>query len=188
MASDPQQRLTIEEYLAFERSSETRHDYFEGEIFDMAGTSRRHSLISGNIFREIGNQIRGRRTCEVHSESLRVRTPKDLFTYPDVVVVCGEPKFADSEFDTLLNPTVIVEVLSPSTAGYDRNTKSLAYRAIPSVTEYVLVAQERIFVEHLVRQPEGWFLRELTSLEQILELRSIDCRLPLRDIYERVFD
>lgn len=189
MASDPRQRLTIEEYLAFERASETKHDYFDGEIFDMSGASRKHSLISGNIFGEIRSQIRGRRTCEVHSESLRVRTPDDLFTYPDVLVICGEPRFDDSHFDTLLNPTVIVEVLSPSTAGYDRNTKSLSYRLIPSLTEYVLVAQERIFVEHLVRQPgEGWFLRELTSLEQALDLRAIDCRLPLKDIYERVFD
>lgn len=189
MATDPQQCLSIAEYLAFERQSEARNDYFEGEMFAMSGASRKHSLISGNIFGEVRNQIRGRRTCEAHTESMRVRAPNNLFTYPDVVVVCGEPEFDDEEFDTLLNPTVIVEVLSPSTAGYDRGIKSEAYRSISSLVEYVLVAQERVHVEHLVRQgSEGWLLREMTSLEDIVDLRSIGCRLTLREIYERVFE
>jgi Uma2 family endonuclease len=189
MASDPRQRLTIEEYLAFERQSETKHDYFDGELFDMTGTSRKHSLISGNIFREIGNQIRGRRDCEVHSDSMRVRTPGDLFTYPDVVVACGQPNFDDAEFDTLLDPTVIVEVLSPSTAGYDRGIKSISYRSISSLAEYVLVAQDRIHIEHLIRRPgEGWLLREMKDPKDVLDLQSIGCRISLKDIYERVFD
>ena len=188
MATDPQQRLTIQEYLAFERQSEIKHDYFEGEVFAMSGASRLHSLITGNIFGEIRNQLKGR-PCEVHSESLRVRTPEDLFTYPDVVAVCGEPQFADTEFDTLLNPVVIVEVLSPTTEGYDRGLKSARYRSIPTLVEYVLVAQDRCHVEHLVRQTDGghWLLEEISDLSGTLDLLSIGCRLPLTEIYDRVY-
>ncbi len=187
MASDPQQRLTIQEYLSFERESELKHDYWEGETFAMSGASRAHGLITGNLSGEIRNQLKGR-PCETYSESMRVRTPGDLFTYPDVVVVCGPPRFADSEFDTLLNPTLIIEVLSPSTEGYDRGLKSSRYRAIPSLAEYVLVAQDRCHVEHLVRQPDGghWLLEEIAELGAALELPSIGCRLPLAEIYERV--
>lgn len=187
MASEPRQRLTIEEYLAFERQSETRHDYLGGEIFAMTGASRIHNLISGNIFGEIRNQLR-RRPCEVYTEAMRVRAPADLFTYPDVVVVCGKPSFDDLEFDTLLNPTVIFEVLSPSTEAYNRGIKSERYRAIPSLSEYVLVAQERIHIEHYIRQASGrWLLEELANLGETLELPSIDCRLSVAEIYEQVF-
>ncbi|HEV2855927.1 MAG TPA: Uma2 family endonuclease [Thermoanaerobaculia bacterium] len=188
MATDPHQRLTIQEYLAFERQSETKHDYFDGEIFAMSGASRIHGLITGNIFGEIRNQLKGR-PCEVYSESMRVRTPDDLFTYPDVVAVCGEPRFDDTEFDTLLNPMLIVEVLSPTTEGYDRGIKSARYRALPTLVEHVLVAQDRCHVEHLVRQTDGghWLLEELSDLDGLLELPSIGCRLPLAEIYDRVF-
>ena len=188
MATDPRQRLTIQEYLAFERQSEIKHDYLEGEIFAMNGASRLHGLITGNLFGEIRNQLKGR-PCEVYAESMRVRTPDDLFTYPDVVAVCGEPQFDDTEFDTLLNPMLIVEVLSPTTEGYDRGLKSSRYRSIPTLVEYVLVAQDRCHVEHLVRQTDGghWLLEEIPELGGILELPSIGCRLPLTEIYDRVF-
>jgi len=187
MASDPHRRLTIPEYLAFERQAETKNDYLDGEVFAMAGASRAHNLVAGNVFGEIRNQLRGR-PCEVYTENMRVKTPGDLFTYPDVVVVCGEPKFDDSELDTLLNPILIVEVLSPSTEAYDRGIKSERYRAIPSLAEYVLVAQERAHIEHLLRQDaDRWLLEELSDLGQTLELPAIGCRLPLVDVYERVF-
>jgi Uma2 family endonuclease len=187
MPSEPQQRLTIEEYLAFERQSETKHDYLDGEIFAMTGASRIHNLIAGNIFGEIRTQLR-KRPCEVYTEAMRVRASADLFTYPDVVVVCGEPSFDDSEFDTLLNPTVIFEVLSPSTEAYNRGIKSEHYRAIPSLSEYVLVAQKRIHIEHYVRKESGWWLlKEMSNLGEELELPSIDCRLSLAEIYEQVF-
>jgi Uma2 family endonuclease len=188
MATDPRQRLTIQEYLAFERQSETKHDYFEGEIFAMSGASRIHNLIAGNIFGEIRNQLRGR-PCEAYMEAMRVRTLDDLFTYPDVVAVCGEPQFADTEFDTLLNPVLIVEVLSPTTEGYDRGLKSSRYRSIPTLVEYVLVAQDCCHIEHLVRQTDGghWLLEEISDLGGTLELQSIGCRLPLTEIYDRVF-
>jgi Uma2 family endonuclease len=188
MATDPHQRLTIPEYLAFERQSETRHDYLDGEVFAMTGASRPHNLIAGNIFREIGNQLR-RRSCEVYMEAMRVRTPAGLFTYPDVVAVCGEPRFDDIHFDTLLNPTLLVEVLSPSTEAYDRKTKTVQYRSIPSLEEYLLVAQDQIRIERWSKDGEDeWQSQDLTGLEQILELPSIRCRLLLGDIYERVFE
>jgi Uma2 family endonuclease len=188
MASEPRQRLTVEEYLAFERQSETKHEYLDGEIFAMAGTTRLHNLVAGNVFGEIRNQLKGR-PCEPYTDNMRVRTPSSgLFTYPDVVVACGEPRFEDSELDTVLNPTLIAEVLSPSTEAYDRGIKAERYRSIPSLSEYVLVAQDRVHVEHYVRQAgEKWLLEELSELEQTLELPSIGCRLPLGDIYERVF-
>jgi Uma2 family endonuclease len=186
MATDPHQRLTIAEYLAFERQSEMRHDFLDGEIFAMTGASRIHNLIAGNVFREIGNQLR-RRSCEAYMEAMRVRTPAGLFTYPDVVVVCGEPRFDDTRFDTLLNPTLIVEVLSPSTEAYDRRTKSDHYRSIPSLAEIVLVAQDQPRIEHSSRQETGWRRNDLTSLEHRLEMPSIGCELLLHDVYERVF-
>jgi Uma2 family endonuclease len=187
MASDPHRRLTIPEYLACERQAETKNDYVDGEVFAMAGASRAHNLIAGNVFGEIRNQIRGR-ACEAYTENMRVRTPDDLFTYPDVAVVCGEPRFDDSELDTLLNPILIVEVLSQSTEAYDRGIKSERYRSIPSLAEYVLVAQERVHVEHLLRQgTDRWLLEELSDLGRTLELPAIGCRLPLSDVYERVF-
>jgi Uma2 family endonuclease len=188
MASEPKRRLTVEEYLALERQSETKNEYLDGEVFAMAGVTRIHNLVAGNLFGEIRNQLKGR-PCEPYTGDMRVRTPNsDLFTYPDVVVACGEPRFDDSELDTLLNPTLIVEVLSPSTEAYDRGIKAERYRSISSLSEYVLVAQDRIHVEHYVRQTgDRWLLEELSDLGQTLELPSIGCRLPLGDIYERVF-
>jgi Uma2 family endonuclease len=190
MATDPRQRLTIAEYLALERQAETRHDYLDGEVFAMTGASRAHNLIAGNVFREIANQVR-RRPCEVYTGDMRVRTPAGLFTYPDVVAVCGEPRFDDSQSDTLLNPTLIVEVLSASTEAYDRGTKAAQYRSLPSLAEYVLVAQDQVRVEHWSRQPADgapeWLRKDLTALTERLELPSIGCRVRVGDIYERVF-
>lgn len=187
MATDPHPRLTIPEYLAFERQSELRHEYLGGEVFAMTGASWTHGLISGNIFGEIGNQLR-RRPCEAYHVGMRVRTPAGLFAYPDVAVVCGEPRFDDSELDTLLNPTLIVEVLSPSTEAYDRGKKAKQYGSIPTLKEYVLVAQDRIRVEQWTRDGgDPWQPRELTSLSEMLDLPSIRCQILLSDVYERVF-
>ncbi|HEY3567466.1 MAG TPA: Uma2 family endonuclease [Thermoanaerobaculia bacterium] len=188
MATDPQKRLTIPEYLAFERQSELRHEYLDGEVFAMTGASRAHNLIAGNIFGELWSQLK-KRPCEAYKEGMRVRTPAGLFTYPDVAVVCGEPRFDDVEFDTLLNPTLIVEVLSPSTEAYDRGTKAKQYGSIPTLKEYVLVAQSRILVEQWTRNGEDgdWQRSELIRPEDALELRSIRCQLLLSGVYERVF-
>jgi Uma2 family endonuclease len=188
MATDPKQRLTVQEYLILERQSETKSDYLAGEVFAMTGASRKHNLISGNIFAALHTQLSGS-ACEVYTGDMRMRTPTDLLTYPDVVAVCGEPRFGDDEFDTLINPTLIVEVLSKSTEAYDRLTKLDHYRGIPSLAEVVLVAQDRPHVEHWLRQEDGrWLIEEIEDLGRTLDLPSVECTLALRTIYRRVHD
>jgi len=175
-----------EEYLVRERTSSERHEYFRGEMFAMSGVSYEHSLISTNILGRLHHDLRGR-NCAVHGSDMRVKVSSTgLYTYPDVSVVCGNPQFDDSHVDTLLNPIVIVEVLSPSTEAYDRGVKSSQYRRLESLQEYVLVSQERVCVERFVRQGDEWLLRESSSLDDSLRLDSINCTITLRDIYERV--
>jgi Uma2 family endonuclease len=189
MATEPHQRLSIQEYLALERQAEGKHEYLDGEMFAMSGASRRHNRIVLNVGKGLDSALE-ERGCDVFVSDMRVLTPDNkFFTYPDVVAVCGEPRFADAEVDTLLNPEVIVEVLSPSTEDYDRGTKFDHYRSISSLTEYVLVAQDRVQVEHYLRQTNDDWLKlvELDSLEQMLELQSVGCRLSLRNIYNRAF-
>lgn len=186
MATDPKQRLTIQEYLALERQAETKSDYLDGEMFAMSGASREHNLISGNVFAALHTQL-AEDTCEVYASDMRLRTPDHLLTYPDVVVVCGEPRFGDSELDTLLNPTVIVEVLSKSTESYDRLTKLDHYKRISSLAEILLVAQERPRVEHWVRQGDGrWIVEDIEDLGATVELPSIRCELSLETMYRKV--
>jgi len=187
MATEPRQRLTIQEYLVLERQAETKSDYLDGEMFAMSGASRKHNLVGINIASSLHQQLSGR-DCEVYANDMRVRTPSDLLTYPDVVAVCGEPRFEDDEVDTLLNPVLIVEVLSKSTEAYDRVTKLDHYRLISSVTEIVLVAQDRPRIEQWRRQGDGqWLVEGIEGLERMIELSSIQCTLPLKTIYQRVF-
>lgn len=186
MATDPKQRLTIQEYLTLERQSETKSDYLDGEVFAMAGASREHNLISLRIASSLDTQL-DEEDCEVYAHDMRVRTPDDLLTYPDVVVVCGERWFDDSEVDTLLNPIVIAEVLSPSTEDYDRLTKLEHYRKFPSLAEVLLIAQDRARVEHWVRQGDGrWMVEDIEDLEAVVELPSIGCSLDLKKVYRGV--
>lgn len=187
MPAMPKPLLTPEEYLARERRAETKSEYLRGEVFAMAGASRAHNLITSNLVFTIGGQLRDR-PCEVYTSDMRVKvSPTGLYTYPDVVVVCGEPQFEDAQADTLLNPKVIVEVLSPSTADYDRGGKFTHYRRLTSLQEYLLVSQDRPLVEHYVRQsPDEWLLAERSSLQDHLDLPSIECRLPLAEIYLKV--
>ena len=187
MSTQPQTYLTPEEYLAFEREAEVKHEYYAGEIFAFARASRQHNLMVANVIRELGNEVKGR-PCEVYPSDMRVRvSPKGLYTYPDITVVCGEARFGDEHSDTLLNPTVIVEVLSPSTEGYDRGEKFEHYRKLESLKEYLVIAQERHHVERHVRQSEGqWLLSETDSVDDVIELPSIACRLAVADIYEKV--
>jgi Uma2 family endonuclease len=184
--ADVKTRYTPQEYLAFERKSPIKHEYYDGEIFAMSGVSREHNLIAGNLFREMSLQLRGR-PCEAYISDVRVRvSPAGPYTYPDVVAVCGERRFEDSEVDTLLNPNVIVEVLSPTTEAYDRGKKFAHYRRLESLREYVLIAQDQVCVERYTRQGDEWLLTELTRLEDTLRLESIGCAVGLREIYERV--
>jgi Uma2 family endonuclease len=187
MSTQTKHLISPEEYLAIERNAEVRSEFYRGEMFPMVGGSRLHSLIKSNIARSLGNQLQSR-DCEVHSSDLRVKSPAMAsYMYPDVLVLCGEPELEDHHLDTLLNPVVIFEVLSPSTEAYDRGDKSVQYRTIESLREYVLVSQQVSRVEQLVRQDSGgWLLTETDQLDDVLELPSIGCRLPLREIYAKV--
>jgi Uma2 family endonuclease len=187
MSSQPETYLTPEEYLAIERRAETKSEYFNGEMFAMVGASRKHNLISTNIVISVGQQLKNR-PCEIYTSDMRVKIPATgLYTYPDVTVACGEPKFEDEFVDTLLNPTLIVEVLSASTASYDRIKKFGYYRTIESLAEYLLVAQDEYKVEQYAKQQDGrWLLTDIRSLEGVVEMVSIQCRLALADVYDRV--
>jgi Uma2 family endonuclease len=181
-----QPRLTPEEYLALERQAKHRSEYVNGRVCAMAGASRAHNLIVGNTFSELRAQLRGR-PCEAYVNDMRVKvSPTGLYTYPDVVALCGEPRFEDTQMDTLLNPNVIIEVLSDSTEGYDRGEKFAHYRRLQSLQEYVLIAQDKARVEHYARAGEHWMLTEVSSLEGVLTLASVGCAIPLHEIYERV--
>ena len=179
--------VTPEEYLALERKAEYKSEYLHGEIFAMTGASRKHNLIAVNIAGELNRQLKGK-SCEVYASDMRVKVAASgLYTYPDVVVVCGQPQFEDDYFDTLLNPTVLFEVLSKTTERYDRIAKSGYYRALESLAEHLLVAQDEIRVEQYVKQAdERWALAETRSIEGTIELHSIGCSLALEDIYDKV--
>ena len=192
--------LTPEEYIALERKAipdadTVRSEYVKGEIIAMSGASRAHNLITNNISGELRNLLKGS-GCETYANEMRVSTPLTTsYFYPDVVVVCEEPQFEDDVFDTLLNPVLLVEVLSPSTEAYDRGEKFAHYRQVTSLREYVLVSQDQIRVEHFHRHEKqgttpvtgnDWIFRDFQELEQILSLTSIQCELPLQEIYERV--
>ncbi|MDQ3753430.1 MAG: Uma2 family endonuclease [Acidobacteriota bacterium] len=177
---------TIEEYLSFERASEIKHEYVDGQTVAMVGASRAHNLITGNVSRRLGNQLEGK-PCETYSSDMRVKTTATDYTYPDVIVVCEEPEFEDREVDTLLNPTVIVEVLSKSTEKRDRVEKFADYRGIAHLKEYILISQDKMHVEHYVRQPDNeWRLYDVNEPGGKIRIESIDCELLLSEVYERV--
>jgi len=187
MSSQPKPYLTPEEYLALERTAAYKSEYFRGEVLAMAGASPTHVLMVSNIVAALHGQLR-RRPCAVYATDLRLKVlASGLYTYSEVVVVCGEPQFDDDQRDTMVNPALIVEVLSESTQDYDRGGKFAQYRKIPSFVEYVLVAQDECHVEHFVKQADGlWLLSETDRLEDVLTLSSIECTLFLSDIYEKV--
>ena len=187
MSFELKPRVTSEEYLTLERKAERKSEYFNGEIFAMAGASPQHVLIVTNVVSELRSQLKTR-PCTVYSTDLRLKvSATGMYTYPDVIVVCGEPQFDDDHKDTLLNPTLIVEVLSESTKDYDRGGKFEQYRMIESFVEYVLIAQNKRHVEHFVRQADNrWLLSETNRLEDTIELTSIACNLMLTEVYDKV--
>ena len=187
MSSIPKHFLNAEEYLAFERRSQFRSEFYQGEMFAMTGASRKHNLITLNIARRISEAL-DNRPCETYSNDMRVKVSlSGLYTYPDVVATCESPQFEDDFVDTLLNPQAIVEVVSESTESYDRGKKFAHYRRIPSLKDYLLVSQDRVMVEHYMREPNNrWLLTEISQLEESVNLLSIDCRLRLADIYAKV--
>jgi Uma2 family endonuclease len=178
--------VTPEDYLARERQAETKSEYYDGEIFAMAGGNPEHSLISANVGAELNRQL-FEKPCRVYNSDLRVRATESTYVYPDVTVVCGEPVFDDPDTDVLLNPTVIVEVLSETTEAWDRGGKFERYRERESLQEYLLVAQDRAHLERYARQPRGeWLLSVVDGLDKALELPSLGCRLELARVYHMV--
>ena len=178
--------LTPEQYLEIEERSEVRHEYYRGEMFAMAGTTEEHCLIAGNIFGELRNRFEGR-PCKVFQSEMRVKVrATGLYTYPDVVAVCGPTQFDQAKKTTLINPMVVVEVLSPSTELYDRTTKLDHYKAIESLVEIALVAQDHARVD-LLRRVEGrWEWTTSLDLKDLLRLESVGCEIPLARIYDRI--
>lgn len=187
MSLQTRPRLTPEEYLALERAATSKSEFFNGEMFAMAGATEEHVLIVVNVAGELRAQLRGR-PCRTYSNDMRVKVSETgMYTYPDVVVVCGEPQFDDEHRDTLLNPTAIFEVLSPSTEAYDRGEKFAQYQRLESLREYVLIAQDRHRVEQYVRQQEGqWLYSEVRGLGETVHLPSIGCDIALSEVYDKV--
>jgi Uma2 family endonuclease len=177
-----------QEYRALERAAECKSEYVEGRIYAMAGASREHILITFNIGRSLGNQL-ANRPCEIYPSDMRVKSAAARnYRYPDIAVVCGAAQFEDHRADTLLNPTLLVEVLSPSTEASDRGEKFAEYMRIPSLREYLLVAQDRPRIDHYARQGAGWLLTVAEGLDAVLTLDAIGCALELREVYRRVLD
>lgn len=193
--AQPQQTTSIEpsEYLALERASEDRHEYLDGQMFAMSGASRRHNLITTNLVVSLHTRLVDR-PCEVYSSDMRVKvSTTGLYTYPDVVVTCGEPRFEDDEVDTLLNPTALVEVLSPSTADYDRGQKFEHYRALDSSATVLFVAQDRPSVLRCERRAgderqgmDSWVLSEFRDLQGSISMPDLGIELALTEIYSKV--
>ena len=179
--------VTPEQYLEAEREANSKSEYFSGQIFAMAGASRRHNVLVGNLVRRLGNRLDGR-PCETYPSDMKVLVRANgSYTYPAVTVVCGEPEFLDRDGDVLLNPLVIVEVLSDSTALYDRGTKWMLYQGLTSLREYVLVSQDTPRVERFTRQVDGqWLYQSVSGLDGEIRLASLEIALPLAEVYERV--
>lgn len=187
MTTNPHPRLSPEQYLRIERASERKSEYIDGEMFAMAGASPQHVQITSNLNRELGNVLRNG-PCVVYSIDLRVATdPKRHYTYPDVVVTCDPLQYVDDQRDTITNPVLVAEVLSPSTESYDRGEKSERYRAVSTLAEYLLVAQDRVHIELYTRKPDGvWVLREWNDPAAEIELASLGCRLRVTEVYAKV--
>jgi Uma2 family endonuclease len=189
MPALPTSHYTPDQYLALERDAECKSELVNGQIYAMSGASREHNLIAGNVFGELRSQLKGR-PCEAYTSDMRFKVcPTGMYTYPDVAVACNGPRFEDDHVDTLLNPTVIVEVLSPSTEAYDRGEKFAHYRKLDSLSDYVLVSQDKPRVEHFARHPDNpslWAFTEVSGFDGVLRLASIGCEVSLSDIYDRV--
>jgi len=185
---------TLEHYLEIEREAETRHEFIDGEIYQMAGESGKHGDISANLVAVVVSQLRGSK-CRARTKDTKIRSGamketfgKGMISYPDLVVICGEPEYHDKHRDIVLNPAVIIEVLSESTAEFDRGEKFMRYRNFnPTLTDYILVRQDEPHVEHYNRQENGgWLLMEYFGLDKSFEINAIECRLNLSEIYDRV--
>ena len=186
MSTQPTSFLTPEQYLEIERKAEFKSEYYNGEMFAMAGGREPHNLIMMNIGIALGRQLQSR-GCRVYGSDMRVHVPATgLYTYPDVAALCGPPELQDAVRDTLLNPVLIVEVLSPSTEAYDRGRKFEHYRSIDSLRHYVLVSSDRVHIDLYTFRDGRWTLSSAGELEAKLELDDIGCHLALADVYVNV--
>ena len=186
VSTSPARRITPAEYLAAERAAETKSEYYAGQVVAMTGASLAHNRIVANLIKVLARQLEGT-PCEVLPSDMRLHVvASGLYTYPDVTIVCGEPKLEDEHRDTLLNPAVVIEVLSPSTERYDRGRKAEHYRQIPSLQEYLIVAQDAARIERYHRRGEReWTLTEAIGLEESVQLASVPSSLDLREVYDR---
>jgi Uma2 family endonuclease len=188
MAANPERRYTLEEYLELDRTSEERLEFWDGEVFCMSGGSRSHDQIIINCIVKLSARL-GASKCRVFSADMRIKVPSaPPYRYGDLSALCGEAEFEEvSGVDTLVNPELIVEVLSPSTEAYDRGDKFTHYKSIPTLREYLLVSQHRPHVTHLFKQDDGkWIHSEANDLESSVRLDSLDCELPMSEIYRDV--
>ncbi len=187
MSTQAKATLSPEDYLAIERSATSKHEYFQGEIFAMGGASPAHNLIVTNTVRELSTQLK-KKPCRVYANDMRVKVDASgLYTYPDLVIAGNEQRFDDTQKDTLLNPTVLIEVLSNSTEAYDRGEKFEHYRSLVSLVEYVLISQNRPHIEHYIRQADNhWLLSEANDLNASITLKKIDCELALAEVFDKV--
>jgi Uma2 family endonuclease len=186
MFSLPKHRYSAEEYLALDRKADYKSEYVAGEIFAMGGAPPKHVLIAGNTAREFGNRLRDT-NFQVYSADLRIQAESDnTYYYPDVVVVCGRPEYRDSRRDTVTNPLVIVEVLSPATRNYDRGDKFAHYRRLGSLREYILIDQEACHVEHFVRKEGLWEFSESDDFQGSLVIPTLDIAIAMKEIYAKL--
>lgn len=184
MAAQPQPHFTVADYLAQENQSLFKHEYFQGRIYAMAGASPTHSAITATVTMLLGMQLRGS-SCTTFTNDTRIIVRSNgLFTYPDLSIVCGPPIFDEQDPYGVVNPTVIIEILSSSTEGYDRGSKFQLYRGLPSLQEYILIAQNQPRIERFL-YPD-WALTDCAGLESSLTLVSIPCTLKLAEVYERI--
>jgi len=186
MSTPPKPYLTPEQYLEIERAAEYKSEYFKGEMFAMSGGTLDHGRIFRNLISLLHVQLRGR-SCEIAGSRLRLQVSSEgFYTYPDIVVFCGKPQFADSRTDTITDATVIIEVPSPSTENYDRGFKFEQYRQLASLKDYIVLAQNRIHLEHYTREDSSWVLRETSDPDTVIQLPSIECSFRVGEAYERV--
>ena len=186
MASNRVERKwTVDEYLAYEAEAEIKHEYIDGEIYVMTGGTDKHSIITMNTGGWLTQQLRGS-SCRTHSSDMRVKINDLRYVYPDLSVICGEPTFSDDKRTTLTNPTLVVEVTSPSSEKYDTGMKSTMCRSLPSLQAYLIVDQSRLFVQLYTRQDNGWLLQEFDKLDQTIPLPMINVELPLSEVYRDI--
>jgi len=177
--------FTREDYLQLEEHTDSKHEFYQGEVFAMAGGSFHHATLKVNLMVMLANQLRGKKPCRPMNSDMRIHTPSGLDTYPDISIYCNQPELTDNQ-RTLLNPIVIIEVLSPTTRNYDRSEKFWHYRTIPTLQDYLLVDSEKVFVEHFHQTGMGWLLHDYTQRDEVVMLPSLEETLALSAIYDTI--